>query len=522
VTTRARPSEPEAARDALNGLDRATLDRARLSRDARFDGRFYIAVTSTKIYCRPVCPAPTAKSANVRYYATAAAAAEAGFRPCLRCRPEAAPGTPAWYGTSAVVRRALRMIQEGLLDGASVPALAARVGVGPRHLHRLFIQHVGASPIAVAQTRRLHFAKRLLDETELTMTDIAGAAGFGSLRRFNDAFLRAYGRPPRELRRLGRHGVAVGRRDEVALKLAYRPPYDWAQVLGVLGSRAIGGIERVDERGYARTVAAADGHAVILVRPLRGEHGLELRVRGAAPEALFQIAAATRRVFDLAADPARIGHVFGTDPLLAPLVARRPGARIAGAWDPFECAVTAVLSEHVGLVRAPSLAARMAARLGRPIPGGADGLERLFPSAADLERADLKALGVPPHAAAALAELARLVRVGGLDFAGPVETVSSVIAGLPGCGPWAAQYLALHALAEPDAFPDSDADLRRAAAGDGAPLAAAGLSERAEAWRPWRGYAAVHLWCAAEAAPGRPGAVRRSRPTAEASEQRPA
>src|SRR5687768_4613248 len=201
--------------EAILGLDRAALDRARASRDARFDGRFFIAVTSTGIYCRPICPTPSAKKANVRYYATAAAAAEAGFRPCLRCRPEAAPGTPAWMGTSTVVRRALRLIEDGALDDGSVEALAARVGIGARQLHRLFMQHVGASPITVAQTRRLHFAKRLLDETSLRITEIAMAAGFGSLRRFNDAFRNTYGRAPRDLRRQHRDGLAAEGGDDV-------------------------------------------------------------------------------------------------------------------------------------------------------------------------------------------------------------------------------------------------------------------------------------------------------------------
>jgi methylphosphotriester-DNA--protein-cysteine methyltransferase len=244
--------------EGILGLDRGALDRARASRDARFDGKFFIAVTSTGIYCRPVCPAPSAKKSNVRYYPTAAAAAEAGFRPCLRCRPEAAPGTPAWLGTSAVVRRALRLIQEGALDEISVDELAERIGIGPRHLHRLFTQHVGASPIAVAQTRRVHFAKRLLDETDLPITQIALAAGFGSLRRFNDTFQKTYKRSPRELRRKRGHLPPSAAGDEVVLTLGFRPPYDWKQVQDFLAARALPGVERVDERGYARTACARE------------------------------------------------------------------------------------------------------------------------------------------------------------------------------------------------------------------------------------------------------------------------
>src|SRR5512143_1418446 len=239
---------------------RAVLDRARRSRDARFDGRFFVAVTSTGIYCRPVCPAPSPRDANVRYYPSAAAAADAGFRPCLRCRPETAPGTPAWLGTSAVVRRALALIQDGALDEGSVDALAARLGIGPRQLHRLFVAHVGAPPLAVALTRRLLFAKRLIDETDFPMTQIAFAAGFSSLRRFNDAFLRAYQRPPSAIRRL-RHADAAPARGEVALRLAFRPPGGFDDLLRFLAARAIPGVERVDADGYARTVALPSGPA---------------------------------------------------------------------------------------------------------------------------------------------------------------------------------------------------------------------------------------------------------------------
>src|SRR5512143_569705 len=242
------------------GVDIRVLDRARISRDARFDGKFFIAVTSTGIYCRPICPVRTAKRDNVRYYPTAAAAAAAGYRPCLRCRPEAAPGTPAWLGTSAIVRRALALVQEGALDEGSVDALAARLGIGPRQLHRLFVAHVGAPPLAVAQTRRLHFAKRLIDETDIPMTQIAFASGFSSLRRFNDAFLRTYQRPPSALRRL-RHADAAPARGEVALRLAFRPPGGFDDLLRFLAARAIPGVERVDADGYARTVALPSGPA---------------------------------------------------------------------------------------------------------------------------------------------------------------------------------------------------------------------------------------------------------------------
>jgi len=504
--------------DAILGLDRRALDRARVSRDPRFDGKFFIAVTSTRIYCRPVCPVPSPKTANIRYFATAASAAEAGYRPCRRCRPEAAPGTPAWLGTSAVVRRALQLIHDGALDASSVGALAARVGIGPRHLHRLFVQHVGASPIVVAQTRRLHFAKRLLDETRLPMTEIALAAGFGSLRRFNHAFQTTYRRAPRELRRQRRDESGIGG-DEVVLRLAYRPPYDWNQVRDFLATRALPGVERVDARGYARTVALGGGHAIVCVRALERERALELRVRGAAPGALFQLSCAARRTFDLAADPARIALALRGDSLLAPLVGLRPGLRIPGAWDPFECAVRAVLGQQVSVAAGRTLAARLVARVGRPIAGGTDGLTHLFPSPAALAAANLDGLGLTGARARALRALALAVAEGTIDLGAPVEDVAAGLEALPGLGAWTAQYVALRALGEPDAFPAGDLVLRRMAAAGGTPLSARALEARAEAWRPWRGYAVLHLWRAASdvAGPGRKADRVRKRPARKAA-----
>jgi AraC family transcriptional regulator of adaptative response / DNA-3-methyladenine glycosylase II len=500
-----------APMDGLLGLDRDALDRARESRDRRFDGKFFIAVTSTGIYCRPICPSPTSRKVNVRYYATAAAAAEAGFRPCLRCRPEAAPGTPAWLGTSAVVQRALRLIHDGLLDEESVDVLADRVGIGPRHLHRLFIQHVGASPIAVAQTRRLHFAKRLLDETDLPVTQIALAAGFGSVRRFNDAFLRTYRRSPRELRRQRRRGVLADG-GEVALRLAFRPPYDWGQVRDLLAARAVPGVERVDGRGYARTVAADGGHALVCVRDLPGEDALELRVRGAPAAALYRMSCAARRCFDLAADPARIALALGGDPLLAPLVESWPGLRIPGAWDPFECAVLAVLGRSADVRAARRLAGRLVARLGRQVESGTDGLTHLFPTPDALAGADLPALGLSDARTETLRSLARAVGKGALDLGGPAVEVTAALAALPGFGVWTAQYVALRALGEPDALPAADRLLRQVAAAGGPPLPVRALAARSEAWRPWRSYAAALLWQAADrAGPPVRGSVLRGR-----------
>src|SRR5690242_7733919 len=388
-------------------LDFAACDRARLAQDPRFDGRFFIGVTSTGIYCRPICPAPTAKQRNVRYFPSAAAAAEAGFRPCLRCRPEAAPGTPAWLGTSATVRRGLRLIHEGALDRESVEALATRLGIGPRHLHRLFVQHLGASPLAVAQTRRLHFAKRLIDDTHLSMTDIALASGFGSLRRFNDAFRNTYGRAPRDLRREKRGDGAVD--DALRLKLAYRPPYDWAAIRDFLAARAVPGVERVHAGSYVRSVSVGDKAGWIEVHPVPKADALELAVHGLGAESLFVVVSRVRQMFDLAADPADVRAVLKRDRLLAPMLRRRPGLRVPGAWDAYEIAVRAVLGQQVSVAAARTFATRIVDAHGTPLASGAEGVTHLFPSPAVLAEADLGDIGLTVARAMTLNALAAAV-----------------------------------------------------------------------------------------------------------------
>ena len=472
-------------------LDNAICDRARKARDPRFDGRFFIAVTTTGIYCRPICPTPSAKDRNVRYYPSAAAAAEAGFRPCLRCRPEAAPGTPAWLGTSATVRRALRLIHEGALDTESVEDLAARLGVGPRHLHRLFVQHVGASPLAVAQTRRLHFAKRLIDDTRLPMTDIALASGFGSLRRFNDAFRHTYGRAPRDLRRERRNEP---KGDALTLKLSYRPPYDWDTLLAFFAARALPGVERVNGDSYARTVSVGGADGWIEVRPVGGADALELTVHGLEPAALFTVALRVRQMFDLAADPADVNLALKRDPLLGPLVKKRPGLRVPGAWDPFELAVRAVLGQQVSVAAARTFASRIVAQHGAALMAPMEGLTHLFPLPAVLAQADLAAVGLTRARALTLNALAEAVADGELGFDAAAGEFREAIRRIPGIGGWTAEYVALRALADPDAFPAEDLILRRALAPRGKPLTAKQLSARAEAWRPWRAYAVLHLW----------------------------
>lgn len=476
-------------------LDRAALDRARISRDARFDGRFFIAVVSTGIYCRPICPAPSPKPGNVRYFATAAAAAEAGFRPCLRCRPEAAPASPAWLGVSAVVRRALRLIDEGALDDGSVEALAERLGIGTRHLRRLFTQHVGASPHVVAQTRRLLFAKRLIDETDLPMTQIALESGYGSLRRFNAAFRETYGRTPSDLRRHRRRSAGV-RGGGIRLKLAYRAPYDWQGILDFLAARAVPEIEVVQGDRYSRTIVLDGAPARITVFAAADEGALVLEVHDAPPGSLLSLSARARRAFDLAVDPLRIAAAFRPCPLLAPLVRQRPGLRIPGGWDGFECAVRAVLTRG-----SPAAEQRLVSRLVRssgcrlagPHATGA-ALTHLFPTGQALAVARLEGIGLAGPQITSVKALADAFVARRLDFELPADDLIARLVALPGISESTAHYIALRALGEPDAFPMVGTELRGPAIrGHGRRR----LVAMAEAWRPWRGYAALHLWRAA-------------------------
>jgi AraC family transcriptional regulator of adaptative response / DNA-3-methyladenine glycosylase II len=487
--------------EAVSGLTRDILDRARRSRDARFDGRFFIAVRTTRIYCRPICPSRLSSDSNVRYFATAAQAAEAGFRPCLRCRPEAAPGSPAWTGTSAVVQRALRLIQDGALDHASVGDLAKRLGMGVRHLSRLFAQHVGASPATVAQTRRLHFAKRLLDDTHLAITDIALASGFSSIRRFNDAFRATYLRSPRELRKGRRTGVDVTGTAEITLRLAYRPPYDWDHMHAFLAKRAIRGVEVVTADSYSRAVQTPSGHAVLQIRPVARANALELRIQGAMPAELPLLLSSVRRMFDLTADPGRITAALSSDALLRPLIARRPGLRIPGAWDPFECSVRAIIGQRISVAAATTLLRRLTGRFGEPIEPLPTGITHLFPIAAVLAEANLDVLGLTGTRREALRQLARGVCEKVIRFDAPWEDVSRSLCALPGVGRWTAGYVELRGLGEPDAFPFGDLILRRQVSKGGKTLTPLELEARAEKWRPFRGYAVFHLW-SAEQTPG--------------------
>jgi AraC family transcriptional regulator, regulatory protein of adaptative response / DNA-3-methyladenine glycosylase II len=490
--------------------DPQVCEQARLSRDPRFDGLFFTAVTSTRIYCRPVCPAPVPKASNVRYYANAAAAEAAGFRPCLRCRPELAPGNPVWHRGEHVVARALKLIDGGALVEGSLDELALRVGVGARQLRRLFVEHLGAAPLGVHTTRRLLFAKQLLTETALPVTEVALACGFGSLRRFNAAFVHANRMAPRELRRQPRATAAAS--NALVLRLGYRPPYDFAGVLDFLRTRALPGVEQVGADSYARVFGppAAPGWLRLSAWP-QGEHALKLELHTLQPAHLLPLVARLRRMFDLDAEPRTIAATLGGGGVLAPLLRKRPGLRLPGGWDGFEIAVRAVLGQQVSVAAARTLATRIVARWGEPLATPAlAGLERLFPAPEQLADADLREVGVTQARAQTIRAIARALLDGHADFRAE-QSLEEFVArwtALPGIGDWTAHYMAMRALNHPDAFPAADLVLRRAAAGDGPELTTRALTAMAEAWRPWRAYAVMHLWRSTADAPKRPSGGR--------------
>jgi AraC family transcriptional regulator of adaptative response / DNA-3-methyladenine glycosylase II len=479
-------------------MDDDACYRALTTRDARFDGRFFTGVVTTGIYCRPICPARTPKRENVRFFPSAAAAQDAGFRPCLRCRPETSPDLGAWRGASNTVARALGLIEAGALDDADVDRLAERLGVGERQLRRLFRKHLGASPIAVAQTRRVLLAKQLIHETRLPMAEVAMASGFGSVRRFNETFQQLYERPPIELRRLGGPEAPNAGGEAVRLTLPYQPPYDWDALIGFLALRAIPGIERVGPARYERSLSIGGEVGVIRVEPA-AKARLAVSVRFPRISALPSIIARVRRVFDLAADPVAIAAHLAQDPALAPMVAARPGLRVPGAWDGFELAIRAILGQQITVVAARGLAAKLVAAHGTPLPGelASEGLTHVFPSPGSLASVDFSTLGMPRARAAALSAMTHAV-VADPDIFGPRRTLEDAVGALkalPGIGEWTAQYIAMRELREPDAFPAADIGLMRALAdASGRRPSPAELSARAEAWRPWRAYAALHLW----------------------------
>ena len=470
--------------------------QAVLSRDVRFDGRFFTAVLTTGIYCRSICPAVTPQRRNVRFYPCAAAAEEAGFRPCRRCRPDAAPGTPAWRGTSATVLRGLRCIEEGALDSGSVQDLADRLGMGERQLRRLFREHLGAPPNALARTRRAHFARQLIDQTALPMTEVAFAAGFGSLRQFNDVMRSTFGRAPVEMRR----GLAQlpGPAGGLRLRVPVRAPYDWNAIIAFLTRRAIPGVEQVTSAAYRRSILVDGTPHCLEVTFESRTPCLVLWVQPPATRGFLEVVERTKALFDAGADPLPIGEHLRSDDGLRPLLRTRPGLRVPGAWDGFELGVRAILGQQVSVAGATTLAGRLVRAFGARIPEAIGGITHLFPAAGRLAEADLTKIGLPGSRAKALCNFAREVASGNLSLspAASMEETRDRLLAIPGLGPWTVDYIALRALRDPDAFPAGDLGLRRALSTSAALISEKALRARAEVWRPWRAYAALHLWTA--------------------------
>lgn len=516
-------------------LDSDTCYRAVLARDPRFDGRFFTGVTSTGVYCRPICPARTPARRNMRFFPHAGAAEAAGFRACRRCRPEVSPGSPDWNVRADLAARAVRLIADGYVDEHGVAGLARRLAVTDRHLRRLLLAELGATPLALARTTRLQTARRLLAETGMPVTEIAFASGFASVRQFNASFAEAYGQPPSALRtrvpagagprRLpaltgngrdpkpgGAHpGLPAGVTpdgDWLTLRLACREPFDGQALLAFLAARAVPGVETVSGRRYARTVHAPGGPGIIqLTVPDSTAGQVLLRLRLAGVRGTGQVVSRARQLLDLDADPHAIAAALSSDEILAPLVAARPGLRVPGAYDGFELAVRAVLGQQVSVAAAGTFAGRLAARFGTrlaagPGPAGSGELpDLLFPRPEDLAGADLAGLGLTTGRQRTLRALAAAAASGRLTFgpgADPEETAAR-LAELPGIGPWTISYVLMRAVADPDAFPAGDLGVQRAMARLGCEPG------RERRWRPWRAYATVHLWSAGAALPPPPG-----------------
>ncbi|RAG84436.1 DNA-3-methyladenine glycosylase 2 family protein [Streptacidiphilus pinicola] len=494
--------------------------RAVSSKDARLDGVFYSAVRTTGIYCRPSCPARTPKRENIDFYPTAAAAQAAGFRACRRCRPDVAPGSPEWNLRADLVGRAMRLIADGVVDREGVAGLAARLGYSERHLTRELHAELGAGPLALARTQRAQTARLLLQTTDLGATEAAFAAGFSSVRQFNDTIREVYAMTPTELRaHQGRRNVVHG---VIPLRLAHRQPFDAAAVFDFLALRAVPGVEEVvvregggGARTYRRTLALPGGSGVAEVdEPAKPQGWLDARVRLGNVRDLTAAAQRLRALFDLDADPEAVAEVLGADPHLGPLVAKRPGLRSPGHVDAHELAVRAVLGQQVTVAAARTLAGRLAARYGVPLPEAGGGLTHLFPSTASLAEADPADLAMPLARQRALRGLCAALADGTvrLDPGVDRDEASAALLALPGIGPWTVSYVRMRALADPDAYLPTDIGVRHG-------LRAAGSTAEpsSDGWRPWRSYAVHHLWVAAGEAAAAERALRPAKTSAKAS-----
>jgi len=454
-----------------------------------------VGTTTTGIYCRNICPVPFARPKNIVLFACAAAAELAGFRPCKRCQAQAAPGTPAWLGTSAVVNRAFRLILEGALNEGNVTELAERMGIGPRHLRRLFVQHLGAPPLKIALTRRIHLARNLIEESGLRMTQIAFCSGFKSIRDFNHAIRLSTGQSPSKLRRAAGEAQSSARSSGLELRLPYRRPFDWSSLIAFLRRRAIPGVEFVTENSYQRTIEMDGVPGFLTVKPDKTGPRLVVSLETKGAKGLEHAVERIRRIFDLGADPVQIASHLSRDSRLRHLLKQRPGLRVPGVWDGFEAAVLAVLGQKLTSAGSKRSVTRLVKMFGTPVDSPIRGLKYLFPSPEVLARADLSKAGISNVRANILRDLASSTIRRHLTFSTlrTLEQTVCQVGAACGIDESTANYIAMRAFGEPDAFPSGEPALRRSLAGPKTIMSPAQVIELADQWRPWRAYAAMHF-----------------------------
>ena len=477
--------------------DHAARYQAVSARDPRFDGVFFTGVTSTGIYCRPICPARTPKAVNCTFYDSAVAAEKAGFRPCLRCRPELAPGSAPVDDARRIAHLIVQRIGEGLVDdNAHIDTIAAQFEISARQLRRIVQKELGVSPIELIQTRRLLLAKQLLTETALPVTEIAYASGFASLRRFNDAFRQHYRMPPTQLRKkAGDERGHLNATDTSVLQMAYRPPYDWDGMLEFLQTRLLQGTEAVAGDTYYRTVRLGECTGWIAVRHAPEKNQLHVEFTHSLAPVLPALLGRLRNLFDLDARPDLIAAHLRRDALLKKAVAKNPGLRVPGAFCGFDLAVRAILGQQVTVKAATTLATRFVTAFGEKIETPVAGLDRLAPlpeRVARLTVDSISKLGIVSARSKSIIALAKAFAAGDLQLSAGAdpERLIAQLTSMPGIGPWTAHYIAMRALRWPDAFPKEDIAVRNRLGG----LTAKQAEERSQPWRPWRSYATLHIW----------------------------
>ncbi|MFI2345929.1 AlkA N-terminal domain-containing protein [Streptomyces sp. NPDC019443] len=470
--------------------------RAVQSKDARFDGWFFTAVLTTRIYCRPSCPVVPPKVENMTFYPSAAACQQAGFRACKRCRPDTSPGSPEWNARADAVARAMRLIRDGVVDREGVPGLAARLGYSTRQIERQLLAELGAGPLALARAQRAQTARLLIETTGIPMAEVAFAAGFSSIRTFNDTVREVFALAPGELRTRAARSRSTPPQTPgvIALRLPYRAPLNPSNLFGHLAATGVPGVEEWRDGAYRRTLRLPYGHGIVALTP-HPDH-IACRLSLTDPRDLTIAISRCRWMLDLDADPVAVDDQLRTDPLLAPLVDKAPGRRVPRTVDAAEFAVRAVLGQQVSTAAARTHAARLVTAHGRAIDDPEGGLTHLFPSSAALAALDPETLALPRSRRTTLTTLVGALAEGSLQLGldSDWEKARAQLIALPGFGPWTVEVIAMRALGDPDAFLPGDLGMRRAAADLGLPSTPAALTERAAAWRPWRAYAVQYLW----------------------------